>query len=137
MAAIVESLDMARRPEHVFAYATDFAHFPEWQLGVASARREDQVSLGVGSRGVVARRAGPRTMARSEEITELDPPRTWAVRGVGGLLIAIAKGTSPSPTASARASRSRSSSRRTGSAGCCSRSSAVRRESSSRRTRNS
>jgi hypothetical protein len=29
MPAIVESIDISRRPEDVFSYATDFAHFPE------------------------------------------------------------------------------------------------------------
>jgi hypothetical protein len=48
MAEIVESIEISRRPEEVFEYATDFTHFPEWQLGVISARREDDgpVSLG-------------------------------------------------------------------------------------------
>jgi hypothetical protein len=31
MAAIVESIEISRRPEDVFSYATDFSHFPEWQ----------------------------------------------------------------------------------------------------------
>jgi hypothetical protein len=38
MAAIVESIDIARRPDDVFAYATDLSRFPECQGGVASAR---------------------------------------------------------------------------------------------------
>jgi uncharacterized protein YndB with AHSA1/START domain len=93
MAAIVESIEISRRPEDVFSYATDFSHFPEWQGGVVSARREGDAPLGVGSRAVVTRRVGPRKLRRTEEITELTPPWTWAVRGVGGPLIAIAKGT--------------------------------------------
>jgi hypothetical protein len=32
-------------------------------------------------------------LARTEEITELNPPRNWAVRGVGGPVIATARGT--------------------------------------------
>ena len=40
MATIVESIEISRRPEDVFVYATDFSHFPEWQGGVVSARRE-------------------------------------------------------------------------------------------------
>ena len=70
MAEIVESIDISRRPGAVFAYAADFSHFPEWQRGVVSVRRE---------------------LARTEEITELNPPRTWTVHGGGGPLIAIAK----------------------------------------------
>jgi uncharacterized protein YndB with AHSA1/START domain len=92
MAEIVESIEISRRPEDVFSYATDFSRFPEWQGGVVSARREGDHPLAVGSRAVVTRRVGPRTLPRVEEITELNPPKTWAVRGVGGPLIAIAKG---------------------------------------------
>jgi uncharacterized protein YndB with AHSA1/START domain len=93
MAMIIESIEIARRPEDVFSYATDFSRFPEWQGGVSSARPQGEASLAVGSRAVVTRRAGPRTLPRSEEITELYPPRSWTVRGVGGPLVAIAKGT--------------------------------------------
>jgi hypothetical protein len=93
MPAIVESIDISRRPQDVFAYATDFAHFPEWQEGVLSARPEGDAPLAVGSRAVVTRRVGPRELPRTEEIAELNPPRSWAVRGIGGPLTAIAKGT--------------------------------------------
>jgi hypothetical protein len=92
MAPIVESIEISRRPEDVFSYATDFSHFPEWQGGVESVRRESPAPLAVGSRAMVTRRLGRRRLPRTEEITELTPPWTWAVRGVGGPLIAIAKG---------------------------------------------
>ena len=93
MAPIVESIEISRRPEDVFSYATDFGHFPEWQGGVLAARPEGDGALVVGSRAVVTRRIGPREQLRTEEIAELDPPRTWEVRGVGGRLTAIAKST--------------------------------------------
>jgi uncharacterized protein YndB with AHSA1/START domain len=93
MAAITDSIEISRRPEAVFTYATDFSHFPEWQGGVVSTRRERDAPLAVGSRAVVTRRVGPRQLARTEEITELNPPRSWAVRGRGGSLAAIARGT--------------------------------------------
>jgi uncharacterized protein YndB with AHSA1/START domain len=92
MHAIVESIDISRPSEDVFSYATDFAHFPEWQGGVVSARPEGDAPLAVGSRAVVTRRIGPRKLLRAEEITQLNPPRSWEVRGVGGRLSAIAKG---------------------------------------------
>jgi uncharacterized protein YndB with AHSA1/START domain len=92
MAAIVETIDIARRPEDVFAFATDFSRFPEWQAGVISARPEGHAPPGLGSSATVIRRAGPRKLSRTEEITEFDPPRTWTVRGVGGPLTAIARG---------------------------------------------
>jgi uncharacterized protein YndB with AHSA1/START domain len=93
MSAIVKSIEISRRPEDVFSYATDFAHFPEWQGGVHSARPEGDAPLAVGSTAVVTRRIGPRERPRTEEIAELNPPRSWAVRGVGGPLRAVAKGT--------------------------------------------
>jgi uncharacterized protein YndB with AHSA1/START domain len=40
MTAIVESIEIARRPEEVFSYMTDFSHFHEWHAGVVSARLE-------------------------------------------------------------------------------------------------
>jgi uncharacterized protein YndB with AHSA1/START domain len=93
MAAIVQRIDISRRPEDVFSYATDFSRFPEWQGGVMSASPEGDPPLAVGSTAAVTRRVGPRKLATTEEITELNPPRTWAVRGVGGPITAIAKGT--------------------------------------------
>jgi uncharacterized protein YndB with AHSA1/START domain len=94
MAAIVESIEISRRPEDVFSYVTDFSHYPDWQGGVVSARREGDAPPAVGSRAVVTRRVGPREMTGNEEITELNPPRSWAVRALGGgPLTAIAKGT--------------------------------------------
>jgi hypothetical protein len=97
MPAIVESIEISRRPEEVFAYSSDFAHFPEWQGGALSARPEGDAPPAVGSRAVVTRRVGPRELPRTEEIAELNPPRSWVVRGVGGRLVAIAKGTIEPP----------------------------------------
>jgi carbon monoxide dehydrogenase subunit G len=93
MAAIVGSIEISRRPEEVFRYVTDPSHFPEWQESVASASREGDAPLAVGSRALVTRRVGPREFATTEEIVELNTPRTWAVHGAGGLpVIASAKG---------------------------------------------
>jgi uncharacterized protein YndB with AHSA1/START domain len=94
MAAIVESIDISRRPEDVFAYMTDASHFPEWQDSVVSARPEDDGPLAVGSRTRVTRRVGGRALSTTEEVTELDPPTSWGFRGVGGLpVVGIARGT--------------------------------------------
>jgi len=86
MAAIVGSIEIARRPEDVFAYATDSSRFPEWQASVVSVRQEGTGPLAVGSSAVVTRRLGRRTVPGTEEITALHPPRTWAWRAVGGLV---------------------------------------------------
>ena len=93
MPAIAASIDISRSPEEVFRYVTDPLHYPEWQGSVASASRERDAALAVGSRAVVTRRVGPREIATTEEIAELNPPRTWTVRGTGGPpVVAIAKG---------------------------------------------
>jgi hypothetical protein len=93
MTAVMESIEVSRRPEEVFWYAADPAHFPEWQNSVVSVRREDDAGLAVGSTAVVARKVGPRTMSSTEEIIELNPPKAWMVRAVGAGVTAIARGT--------------------------------------------
>jgi uncharacterized protein YndB with AHSA1/START domain len=93
MVAVAERIEISRPPEDVFSYATDFSHFPRWQGRVVSARQEGNGPLAVGSRAAVTRRAGPRQLQTTEEITELHPPRTWQVRGTGRLpVVAIANG---------------------------------------------
>jgi len=93
MAEIVESIEISRRPDDVFSYATNPAFFPEWQESAVAVRREGDAPLTVGSTATVVRRVGRRTMPSTEEIAELNPPRTWAVRSDGGRLVAIATGT--------------------------------------------
>jgi carbon monoxide dehydrogenase subunit G len=93
MAAIVESIEISRRPQDVFSYATDPSFFAEWQESVVSVRREGDAPLTMGSKATVVRRVGPRKMTSTEEIAELNPPGSWAVRSDGGPLVAIVKGT--------------------------------------------
>jgi uncharacterized protein YndB with AHSA1/START domain len=93
MTAIVASIEISRRPEDVFSYVADPVHFPEWQEGVVSAHREGDAPFGVGSKSVMTRRVGPRKLPTTEEVVELNPPRNWAVRGVSGPVVGIAKGT--------------------------------------------
>src|SRR5919198_5913983 len=93
MAPIVNSIEIARRPEDVFSYVTDPSHLPEWQESVVSVRREGDGPAGVGSRAVVTRRIGPREQPMTVELSELNPPSSWAVRGVDGPVRGMAKGT--------------------------------------------
>jgi carbon monoxide dehydrogenase subunit G len=85
MTAIVQSIEVARRPGDVFALATDLSRYPEWQRGVGSARLQGDGPITAGSRAVMTRRVGARMDEYIEEIAELDPPRSWTVRSVGGL----------------------------------------------------
>jgi uncharacterized protein YndB with AHSA1/START domain len=84
MAPIVTSIDVARPPEEVFGYVIDPSRFVEWQEGVVSGRMEGDGPHGVGSRCITTRRIGGSDRASTQEITEFDPPRTWADRGIDG-----------------------------------------------------
>jgi uncharacterized protein YndB with AHSA1/START domain len=93
MAPIVESIDIARRPEDVFSYVTDPSRLPEWQESVVSVRREREAPVAVGSTAVVTRRVGRREWPMTSEVAELNPPRSWAIRGVDGPVRGMVKGT--------------------------------------------
>jgi uncharacterized protein YndB with AHSA1/START domain len=93
MAAIVESIEIARRPEDVFSYVTDPAHLPDWQESVVSVRREGEGPVVVGSRVVVTRRVGRRDRAMTVEMSELNPSSSWAVRGIDGPIRGMVQGT--------------------------------------------
>jgi uncharacterized protein YndB with AHSA1/START domain len=84
MAPIVESIEISRSPEDVFSYVTDPSRLPEWQESVVSVRREDDAPIAVGSRVVVTRRVGRWERAMTAELTELNSPSSWAVRGIDG-----------------------------------------------------
>jgi uncharacterized protein YndB with AHSA1/START domain len=81
MAALVNSIEIDRPPDEVFAYATDPARFPEWQGDVV---RVEVDGHDVGSRFTTVRRIGGADRDMVQEITENQPPRSWAARGVGG-----------------------------------------------------
>ena len=93
MAPIVASVEISRRPEDVFAYITDPSHLPEWQESVVRVKTDDSVPAGGGSRAAMTRRVGPREIDMTAEITDLDPPRSWRVRGVDGPVRGNVKGT--------------------------------------------
>jgi uncharacterized protein YndB with AHSA1/START domain len=84
MAAIVESIEIARPPEDVFAYLTDPSHMPEWQESAVRVQREGEARLAVGSRVAVTRRVGRGERTMTSELTEVNPPKSFAVRGIDG-----------------------------------------------------
>jgi len=93
MSAIKESIDISRRPEDVFSYVTDPSHLPEWQESAVSVRPVGDAPLAVGSRVVVTRRIGRREIPMTAEVAELDPPRSWRIRGVDGPVRGHVQGT--------------------------------------------
>jgi uncharacterized protein YndB with AHSA1/START domain len=84
MPPITTSTDVDRPAEDVFAYATDPTRFHEWQQGVIEGRLEPPGNPTVGTRCLTTRRIGGANRPSTSEITHLNSPKTWGVRGVDG-----------------------------------------------------
>lgn len=84
MAAIVASTEVERPADEVFGYATDPTRFAEWQRGVVDGHMDDAETPDVGARCVTTRRIGGADRPATSEVTHIDPPRTWGVRGIDG-----------------------------------------------------
>ena len=93
MAPIVNSIEIARRPEDVFSYVTDPSRLPEWQESVVSVRPEGDAAAAAGSRFVITRRVGRREVPMRTELSELNPPSSWRVRGIDGPVRGMVRGT--------------------------------------------
>jgi uncharacterized protein YndB with AHSA1/START domain len=83
MPPIVSSIDIARPPDEVFSYLTDPSRFAEWQHDVVHVRMEGGAT-GLGARFTTTRRIGGVERTMTQEVTQLRPPRSWAVHGVDG-----------------------------------------------------
>ena len=81
---IVESIEIARRPEEVFAYVDQVERHPEWQENLVDVEKQTEGPPGVGTRVVQVRRVpgGPRSFTL--EVSEHDPPRKISFRGLDG-----------------------------------------------------
>ncbi|MGH9045130.1 MAG: SRPBCC family protein [Acidimicrobiales bacterium] len=88
MAPIVASTEVARPADEAFAYVIDPATMSEWQEGVVRGHL-DGAATHVGSRCTTVRKIGGRERQVVTEITEFDPPRRWADRGISGPIRAI------------------------------------------------
>ena len=85
MAPITRSIEIARPPEAVFAYLDQLDRHGEWQSSIVSAKLDTPGPVGVGTRATDTRKVpGGRTQDVTYEITEHDPPRRSAFRGVNG-----------------------------------------------------
>jgi uncharacterized protein YndB with AHSA1/START domain len=93
VAPIINSVEIARSPEQVFAYVTDPSRLAEWQESVVSTRLEGGGAPAVGSRVVVIRRIGRGERTMTAELAELNRPTSWAVRGIDGPVRGNVKGT--------------------------------------------
>jgi hypothetical protein len=92
MAAIVDSVEIQRSPADVFAYLDQLERHGEWQESIVSVRRDGDGPTTVGTRAVEVRKVGGREQKMTYEITEHDPPRTFAFRGVDGPIRPVGRG---------------------------------------------
>ena len=93
MAPIVSSIEIARPPEEVFAYVSDPSRLAEWQESVVSAHAEGGGAPAVGSKVVTTRKIGRLERTMTMEMTNISPPRSWAVRGIDGPVRGVVNGT--------------------------------------------
>ncbi len=88
MPAVVASTEVDRPAAEVFAYATDPARFSEWQKGVVDGHMDGPAdgtqAPAVGAKCVTTRRIGGANRPATSELVQIDPPRTWGVRGIDG-----------------------------------------------------
>jgi uncharacterized membrane protein len=80
----VQSIEINRRPEDVFAYIDDLERHGEWQSQIISVTRETDGPTRVGTRATDLRRVPGGKQAVTYEITEHDPPRKASFRGLNG-----------------------------------------------------
>ncbi|HCT77253.1 MAG TPA: hypothetical protein DGG94_11970 [Micromonosporaceae bacterium] len=78
MAPLVSTIEIARPPEAVFAYATDPLHFYEWQHDVVNVRMLED------SQFTTTRRISGAERTMIQQITRSDPPHQWAAQGIDG-----------------------------------------------------
>ena len=93
MAAITNSIEINRSPEDVFAYIDELERHGEWQEEIVSVRVENGNPTKVGTRAIEVRKVPGRDQTVTYEITEHDPPHTFAFRGIDGPLRPVGRGT--------------------------------------------
>jgi hypothetical protein len=84
MAPAIASTVVDRPAADVFAYATDPAHFREWQQGVIDAHLDQPGPPRADTKCLTTRRIGGASRTSTSELTHIDPPGTWGVQGIDG-----------------------------------------------------
>ena len=84
MAPIIESVEINRRPEDVFAYLDDLSRHKEWDDQIVETQVESEGPTRVGTRATDTRKTPMGKQKIAYEISEHDPPRRSAFRGVSG-----------------------------------------------------
>jgi hypothetical protein len=81
---ISTSIDVDRPAAGLFDYVTDPSRFSEWQTGVVDGHMESTGPPSVGEKCVTTRRIGFADRLVTSEVTHVDPPHRWGVRGIDG-----------------------------------------------------
>ena len=81
---ISTSIEVDRPAAEVFDYVTDPSRFHEWQNGVTKGHLETAGPPSVGDRCLTTRRIGFAERPVTSEVTHIDPPHRWGVRGIDG-----------------------------------------------------
>ena len=84
MAPTVETVEINRTPEDVFAYLDDLSRHQEWDDQIVETRIETEGPTRVGTRATDKRKLPFGKQDIPYEITEHDPPRRSAFRGLEG-----------------------------------------------------
>ncbi|HEY1667209.1 MAG TPA: SRPBCC family protein [Trebonia sp.] len=87
MPPVVTTAEIDRPAAQVYAAATDPSLFPQWQKGVEGGHLDapaDGTLPPVGTKCVTTRRIGGSSREVTSELSHIDPPRTWGVRGTDG-----------------------------------------------------
>jgi uncharacterized membrane protein len=92
MTEIVNSVEFDCPAEQVFAYLEAVERHGEWQDQLVSARKLTDGPTGVGTRVEETRRLGGRETQLTYEITEHEPPRLFAFRGLDGPIRPVGRG---------------------------------------------
>jgi uncharacterized membrane protein len=91
--AITSSIDIDRSPTDVFAYLDDLARHGEWQTQIVSVKVEGDGPTKVGTHATEVRQVGKRKMTIEYEVTEHDPPKSFAFQGLNGPVRPFGRGT--------------------------------------------
>jgi uncharacterized membrane protein len=81
---IKHSIEIARSPEDVFAYVDQLDRHSEWQTQIISSKLETDGPTRVGTKATDKRKVPGGTQDVTYEITEHDPPRRSAFKGLNG-----------------------------------------------------
>jgi hypothetical protein len=84
MPPITAATEIDRPAAEVFTYATDPTRFSQWQKGVVDGHLDQADTPRVGARCLTTRRIGGANRPATSQLTHIDPPKTWGVRGIDG-----------------------------------------------------